>query len=240
MDVIEVVPRLHLLRFPVGQAYLWRDGAELTLIDAGPAGAGRTIADAVRTLGHDPGDVRRIVLTHFHEDHMGGAGEFAALSGAPVFAHHLDAPFVRGEVPGPRPVLEEWELPVRAEAQPTLAAHQNAPAPAPVRDLRELADGDVLDFGGGARVVAAPGHTDGSIALHLPHPGVLFAGDAVAASPVDGQVMLGVFNLDRERALASFRKLAALDTRVACSGHGAPVTEDAAALRASADGYAAL
>ncbi|GAP47798.1 metallo-beta-lactamase-like protein [Streptomyces azureus] len=39
MDVIELQPRLHLLRFPVGQAYLWRDGddrGELTLIDAGP------------------------------------------------------------------------------------------------------------------------------------------------------------------------------------------------------------
>ncbi|EPJ35587.1 hypothetical protein STAFG_7342 [Streptomyces afghaniensis 772] len=33
-------PRLHLLRFPVGQAYLWHDGGELTLVDAGPAGSG--------------------------------------------------------------------------------------------------------------------------------------------------------------------------------------------------------
>ncbi|PAK26805.1 MBL fold metallo-hydrolase, partial [Streptomyces sp. alain-838] len=40
MDVIELLPRLHLLRFPVGQAYLWRDGDDLTLVDAGPAGAG--------------------------------------------------------------------------------------------------------------------------------------------------------------------------------------------------------
>ncbi|WP_181797780.1 MBL fold metallo-hydrolase, partial [Streptomyces sp. WELS2] len=79
MDVIELLPRLHLFRFPVGQAYLWRDDEELTLIDAGPAGAGRLIADAVTALGHGPRDVRRVVLTHFHEDHVGGAGEFAAL-----------------------------------------------------------------------------------------------------------------------------------------------------------------
>ncbi|WP_329576914.1 MBL fold metallo-hydrolase [Streptomyces sp. NBC_01361] len=231
-EVIEVVPRLHLLRFPVGQAYLWDDGGELTLVDAGAAGAGTAIAGAVRALGHHPRDVRRIVLTHFHEDHAGGAGEFAALSGADVWAHPLDAPFVRGERPGPAPEFEEWERPLYAQAQKLLPPPPTNPVLP--REVRELADGDVLDFGGGARVVAVPGHTDGSIALHLPHHGVLFTGDAVAASPLDGQVILGVLNLDRARSVESFRTLASLDSDVACFGHGDPVTGgSAAALRAA-------
>lgn len=45
---------------------------------------------------------------------------------------------------------------------------------------REVEDGDTLDFGGGAMVGAVPGHTDGSIAVHLPGPGLLFTGGAVA------------------------------------------------------------
>ncbi|CAM5667079.1 hypothetical protein GCM10010256_70170 [Streptomyces coeruleorubidus] len=100
MDVIELLPRLHLPRFPVGQAYLWRDGddrGELTLIDAGPAGSGAPIAEAVTALGRDPRDVRRVVLTHFHEDHAGGVGECAAFGGAEVLVDRLDAPVVRGE-----------------------------------------------------------------------------------------------------------------------------------------------
>ncbi|RMB83161.1 hypothetical protein CTZ28_26315 [Streptomyces shenzhenensis] len=72
MDVMALPPRLHLLRFPVGQAYLWSDSDTATLVDAG------TIADALTALGRAPPSVRRIVLTHFHEDHTGGAGEFAA------------------------------------------------------------------------------------------------------------------------------------------------------------------
>ncbi|MFP3989814.1 MBL fold metallo-hydrolase [Streptomyces sp. E11-3] len=238
MDVIEVVPRLHMLRFAVGQAYLWRDGDALTLVDGGPAGSGPRIAEAITDLGLRPTDVRRIVLTHFHEDHMDGAVEFAAPSGAPVLAHRLDAPFVRGEVPGPPPVFEDWELPIFAEVAKVLPPRPAQPGYA--GEVRELDGGEVLDFGDGARVVPAPGHTDGSIALHLPRHGVLFTGDAIAASPIDGQVMLGVFNLDREQALASLGELAALDSQVACFGHGDPVTENAsAALRALSDSLSA-
>ncbi|MER6983329.1 MBL fold metallo-hydrolase [Streptomyces carpinensis] len=236
MDVVEILPRLHLLRFPVGQAYLWRDGDELTLVDAGAKGAGAPIAEAIRSLGRDPADVRRIVLTHFHEDHAGGAGEVAGTTGAAVLAHRLDAPFVRGELPGPSPVFEDWERPIHAEA----AKHLPRGEPVRPREVTEVTDGDVLDFGGGARVVHAPGHTHGSIALHLPRHGVLFTGDAVAASPVDGAVVLGVFNLDRALAIASFRRLATLDVDVACFGHGDPVAVRAGeALRKSADGHRA-
>ncbi|MFD9571351.1 MBL fold metallo-hydrolase [Streptomyces sp. NPDC059982] len=79
----------------------------------------------------------------------------------------------------------------------------------------------------------APGHTPGSIGVHLPAHGVLFTGDCVAGV---GQVMLGVFNVDRARALDSFRRLAALEPQVACFGHGDPwVTDTAATLRAAAD-----
>ncbi|MFF5703181.1 MBL fold metallo-hydrolase [Streptomyces sp. NPDC012794] len=227
MDLVEVLPdRLHMLRFSIGQAYLWQDGGALTLIDAGHAGSADGIERAIRSLGLAPERLERIVLTHCHRDHVGAAGELAVRWGARVLAHRLDAPVVRGERPVPEPVLLDWEVPLYAHGL-------TAPEAPPTWVDGELEDGDVLDFGGGAVVVHAPGHTPGSIGVHLPAHGVLFTGDCVAGV---GRVMLGVFNVDRAGAVASFRRLAALAPAVACFGHGDPWTEDTAkALHAAAE-----
>ncbi|MCJ1676867.1 MBL fold metallo-hydrolase [Streptomyces sp. APSN-46.1] len=217
MDLVEVVSdRLYMLRFPIGQAYLWRDGEALTLIDAGHAGAADAIEGAIRSLGLRPEGLERIVLTHCHRDHVGAADDLAGRWGAEVLAHGLDAPVIRGERAVPEPVLLDWEVPLYAHGL-------TVPEAPPTRVDREVEDGEVLPFGDGAVVVHAPGHTPGSIGVHLPRHGVLFTGDCVAGV---GQVMLGVFNVDRAQARASFRRLAALSPSVACFGHGDPLTSN--------------
>lgn len=51
--------------------------------------------------------------------------------------------------------------------------------------------------------------------------------------------MLGVFNVDRAQAQETFRRLAALEARAVCFGHGDPLTEDAAAVMREAAGVPA-
>ncbi len=231
VDVVQLLPRLHFLHFPVGHAYLWEDFDGLTLVDTSVPGSAPHIADAVRGLGHDTGDVRRLLLTHFHGDHVGSAAEVAEWGDVTVYAHRADAPFIAGRESGPPPNLLEWERPLMESVRTQVPATP----PAPVRVDHELEDGDVLEFGGGARVVAVPGHTPGSAAYYLPEAGVLLTGDTIARGQ-DGQVMLGVFNVDHAEAVRSFRKQVDLEPSVVCFGHGEPLTESAAArLRAAAD-----
>lgn len=212
MEIIEVTPRLHLLRFEVGQCYVWQDDDGATLVDAGPRGHGDDIAHALDTVLGSRAALHTVVVTHCHGDHTGSLAEIRRWSTASVFAHELDAACVRGgRAPGP-PVLEEWERPLFAQVDAHLAG---PPAEVDVT----VADGDVLR--GGLRVLHVPGHTDGSIALYEPDAGVLLTGDTIAGH--DGGMILGVFNRDRVRLAESVRLLSTLDVEVVCFGHGDPV-----------------
>ncbi|MFE3071363.1 MBL fold metallo-hydrolase [Streptomyces sp. NPDC059247] len=226
MEPTRITSRLHLLDHSIGQSYLWRDGDELTLVDAGWAGTADRTAEAIRRAGGDPERLRRIVLTHCHRDHVGAAGELADRYGAEILAHRLDAPVVRGEAPVPEPDLLDWEVPLFQHGL-------TVPEAPPTRVDREVEDGEELGFGDGAVVVHTPGHTPGSIAVHLPRHGVLFTGDTVAS--VRG-VTFGVFHVDRALAMESMRTLAGLEPSFLCCGHGAPVTEDTAAVLKAAVG----
>jgi len=230
MDVIELLPRLRFIRLPVGHAYLWHDPDGLTLIDTGLPGSAPLIAEAIRQSGYQPADLRRLVLTHFHADHIGAAAAIADGGEVEVLAHRADAPFIRAGAAGPAPDLADWERPVYDLIRSQLPAEPVIPP----RIDREIEDGDELGFGDGAVAVAVPGHTPGSVALHLPRHQVLFTGDAAARGP-DGKVICGVFNVNRAQAAASLRRLAGLDATIACFGHGEPLTRAAAAeLQAAA------
>jgi glyoxylase-like metal-dependent hydrolase (beta-lactamase superfamily II) len=213
MDVVAVRPDLTMIVEPPAQAYLLRHDGGVLLVDTGMPGLGAATLDVLRGQA-----LTHIVLTHRHVDHAGSAAEIAALTGAPVYAGRADAPLIRSGEAGPQPVFTATEEALFARVGAGLPA-----APPPCRVDVELDDGDRIDELG-AVVVATPGHTDGSIALHLPDTGVLFTGDVAAES--EGRVVLGPFNTGRARATASFRRFADLAADTVCFGHGRPLRDD--------------
>ena len=138
--------------------YVLASGEGVTLVDTGmPGEAGRLDAE-LRQQGWALSQVRRIVLTHSHFDHVGNAAEIVRLSGAPILAHRDEVPYIEGA----------QTLPSRSLVGRLLMALEERvlPRPAPLLVSRALEDGDVLDEAGGMRVIHTPGHTPGSISLY--------------------------------------------------------------------------
>ncbi len=230
---MEIVPGVHSIeRLGVGRAYLYQEADRLTLVDTGlPSSADRVFA-AIERIGRRAEDLRQIVITHYHHDHTGSLADVVERTGAQVLAHAIDATVVRGE--GPPGEADRYGI---ARLMTPLLG-RSARAPAPARVDRELTDGDEIDLDGGARVVHAPGHTPGSIAIYLPGRRLLFAGDAavnvLGLGPALGA--FGLFTEDHAQARASFRKLAQLDFDAAFFGHGKPLDKDASrAFRRAAE-----
>jgi glyoxylase-like metal-dependent hydrolase (beta-lactamase superfamily II) len=76
--IVELIPALHFLRFPIGHAYLYEHDGGLTLADTSAPGSAAEIAAASRAIGRDPARLGQLVLTHFHADHAGAAAQTAA------------------------------------------------------------------------------------------------------------------------------------------------------------------
>jgi glyoxylase-like metal-dependent hydrolase (beta-lactamase superfamily II) len=185
-----------------------------------PGEAGRLDAE-LRQQGWALSQVRRIVLTHSHFDHVGNAAEIVRLSGAPILAHRDEVPYIE----------RTQTLPSRSLVGRLLMALEERvlPRPAPVPVSKALEDGDVLDGTGGMRVIHTPGHTPGSISLYQAELQVLLCGDTLFnKNPMTGKaglrLSLPIVSTDMEQVRASVLKLSALPVRVLCFGHGQPLT----------------
>ncbi len=101
MEIIEGIHRVDEASANMAHAnvYLVINGEELPVIDTGtPRNAQKTV-EYIQKLGHQPTDVKTIILTHFHMDHMGSAKELKDLTNAKVAVHTEDADYVSGKKP---------------------------------------------------------------------------------------------------------------------------------------------
>jgi glyoxylase-like metal-dependent hydrolase (beta-lactamase superfamily II) len=228
VPVEEIVPGLHRILKGYVNAYAIEDDDGLVLVDTGlPQRAPRVIA-AARELGHSPNDVKAILVTHHHSDHMGSLDDLLRLTEATVYVHRADAPIVRGHRPPPGPNHAK----VAGRTLGPLIMRLSSSRADPAKVDHELVDGQDLDLAGGVRAIHTPGHTAGQTSfLWNRHGGVLLAGDAAGArgrrvSPPVG-ILFGMFTEDISEANRSFRKLADLEFEVAVFGHGNPIRERA-------------
>ncbi|MEU2247774.1 MBL fold metallo-hydrolase [Streptomyces sp. NPDC019224] len=220
---MRLAPQLYRLGNDVVACYLIDTPEGITLIDAGLPGHWRDLQRELRALGKSTADIRGLVLTHGDSDHIGFAERLRSEHGVPVFVHAADAHRTRtGEKPktpaGPMrigPALRFFGYGLRKNGLRTRY----------VCEVVEIADGDVLDLPGNPVVVGVPGHSPGSVAVHVPLVGAVFVGDALTTRHVlTGRTgpQPAPFTDDPAEALTSLDRIAPLAASWILPGHGAP------------------
>ncbi len=204
----------------VGRVYMIEDADGLTIIDAGLGSAAGKIIKQLKAAGHEPSDVKRILVTHAHPDHVGGLPRLKEITGAQVFTSTVERPVTQGEIPVPRPPREKVSGISRLINPPPLTLKAT-----PVD--REINDGDTIqEVMGGLRVVATPGHSMGQLAFWQPQKRILICGDAMM-NVFGLRLPIATFTVDMDEAKRSIARLAHLQPRLICFGHGQPLRKNA-------------
>jgi len=240
---MKLTPQVHRIGNDIVAAYLVVTDDGITVVDAGLAGHWRDLEHELAAIGRTLDDIRGVVLTHGDTDHIGFAERLRLQTGVPVYIHGADAARALGTqrykpAPGsaggmrPGPLARFLAYSVRKQGWRTTY----------LSDVVPVADGDVLDLPGSPRIIGLPGHSPGSVAVHVPEAKALFVGDALTTRNVlSGRTGLqpSPFTDDPAQALETLDRLTRLtDVEWVLPGHGTPwngqVSEVAASVRAGA------
>jgi hydroxyacylglutathione hydrolase len=178
--------------------------AHLETLDAIVVDPGDEIADILARLARHHLNLRQIVVTHAHIDHIGGAAQLKRITGAPVLFHQADLP-----------ILAMLEM---------QAGWLGIPTPEQVTLDQSAEDGLSAGIPGlDAEVIHTPGHTPGSICLLFPKQELLLAGDTLFAGSVGRTDLPGG---DTKALLRSIhtRLLALPENTLVVPGHGEETT----------------
>jgi glyoxylase-like metal-dependent hydrolase (beta-lactamase superfamily II) len=170
----------------------------------------RYLMEELKRHNYKLDNLKLILLTHCHCDHIGGVKELLAHSNAMVAAHERDIPYILQEevIDGPyrKMMIEEQ----RVMKQLNCAV--------PRVDII-LKDSERLE---NLEIINVPGHTPGSIALYQEEEKHMFFGDVIRESKKDG-LAIGkpeTFNLNTEQVRKDARKLLSYDFSIGLLSHG--------------------
>jgi glyoxylase-like metal-dependent hydrolase (beta-lactamase superfamily II) len=165
---------------------------------------GDDIEDILTVISDQKLQVKQIVITHAHIDHVGGAMKLRAVTGAPILLNQND-----------------YALLKMLDVQ---ASWLGMAAPGEVAIEASITDGDKLQTGAlMANVLHTPGHTEGSVCLYFPAEKLLIAGDTLFARSI-GRTDLPGGSFEKIMRSLRDRVLTLPDDTLVIPGHGQRTT----------------
>jgi glyoxylase-like metal-dependent hydrolase (beta-lactamase superfamily II) len=231
---MEIAPGIRRLGPGIVNCYLLEEQGGITIVDAGAPGYWDELPRELAAMGRRIDDVKALVLTHAHLDHIGFAERLRKERSVPVHVHADDVPLTR------KPQTPKHAGKIRFAALRFLAfaiTHGMLRNPPPILEVSTFADGETIDVPGRPRALHVPGHSEGSAALLVASRDAVFIGDALVTLDVLGGETgprLSPFNADRRRAFESLARLDGIDARLVLPGHGQPYADGLASAVAHA------
>ena len=220
---MQIAPGIHRLGDGVVNAYLLEEAGSVTVIDAAMPGYWADLPGELAAMGRSIEDIRAVLLTHGHTDHIGFAERLRSERRVTVSVHELDRALALGTARNPAGLGKARIGPLVGFL--LLGLRKGGLRPTFLKEVATFGDGATLDVPGAPRVVLVPGHSPGSAALHVASRDALFIGDAIATySVTTGQrgPQIAPFTQDPAEALRSLDRLAGVEAGLVLPGHGEP------------------
>lgn len=213
---------IHRLQGLLAYSHLIETDEALFLVDTGFRGHGRTVLRAIRALGRDPQELRLVIVTHGHPDHVGGLARIQAATGCDVACHPNHAEAIAAGRPLVSPGLNPGSRIYEFIARQTI---RNMRKDA-IQHVVPLMNGAALhSWGLPGRILHTPGHSDGCISVLL-EDGSAFVGDLVqgrripSLTPVERPTMA----MEPAQVLDGWRLLIESGAQRVYPGHGSVVS----------------
>ena len=223
------------IRLGLCNAYLILGEQGAVLVDTGQAGCASLFFRHLKNKGIRPHDVKLIVITHVHFDHVGNLKVLREHCGCPVAIHAKEAPLLRhGTVVFPRGtnLFGRVASSLGRSLAPLLKFASVEP------DLLVSEEPSLERYGVSGIIAPTPGHTAGSLSVLLPD-GTACVGD-LAANHLPGRLgpILPPFADNVAELFRSWRHLLDAGANTICPGHGRPF--HANALRTAMTAYSSF
>lgn len=191
--------RFYHQRFKSYNPAILIDGSALTMIDAGPPESLPQTKKCIEGLGFQLRDIKSIIVTYAAADHTGELKHLVDLTGAKVYAHEAEVPYILRKAFREQRHIEAANVDVL------------------------LKDGDLLDILGGLKVIHTPGHARGHIIPYLLKQKALFAAGLMRT--LKGQILLWPpqYCDDYTEVIKSMIKIARYDFDILVPYQGEPI-----------------